>query len=145
VGCRQQSEEAIAIANDTRYGLNATVFTRDIECAFRLVDRLHCGDVNMDSHFTPDTNGGKGEPRKMSRLSPAGAEAYTALKDVHLRVCANSWSPLVGLGAGSSAWVVPAADHFNCTLAWQPQRDSNPCLHLERVDGPTAPTSENVD
>ena len=74
----ETEEEAIAIANGTRYGLNGTVFTRDVERAFRVAGRLRCGEVNINCHFTPDMVGGRGEPQKMSGLSAAGVEAYTS-------------------------------------------------------------------
>jgi acyl-CoA reductase-like NAD-dependent aldehyde dehydrogenase len=77
--------EAIAIANGTRYGLNATVFTRDIGRAMRLVDALDVGEVNVNSHFAPEMNGGRGEPRKASGFSRTGVEAYTTRKAVNLR------------------------------------------------------------
>jgi succinate-semialdehyde dehydrogenase / glutarate-semialdehyde dehydrogenase len=38
-------EEAIAIANDTDYGLQAGVFTRDVDTAFHLARRLRVGGV----------------------------------------------------------------------------------------------------
>jgi acyl-CoA reductase-like NAD-dependent aldehyde dehydrogenase len=78
-------EEAVALANGTRYGLNATVFTRDVERAFRLADRLVVGEVNVNCHFAPDMNGGRGEPRKASGFSRTGLEAYTALKAVNVQ------------------------------------------------------------
>jgi acyl-CoA reductase-like NAD-dependent aldehyde dehydrogenase len=78
--------EAVAIANGTRYGLNATVFTKDIERAFRLADALICGEVNINCHFAPDMNGGRGEPRKMSGLSRVGVEAYTALRALNVQI-----------------------------------------------------------
>lgn len=81
--------EAVALANGTRYGLNATVFTRDIERAFRLADRLVVGEVNVNCHFAPEMNGGRGEPRKASGASRTGVEAYTALKAVNVQVAAN--------------------------------------------------------
>lgn len=81
--------EAIAIANGTRYGLNATVFTRDIERAFRLADRLDVGEVNVNCHFSPEMNGGRGEPRKASGASRTGVEAYTALKAVNIQTAAS--------------------------------------------------------
>ena len=81
--------EAIAIANGTRYGLNATVFTRDIERAFRLADRLDVGEVNINCHFAPEMNGGRGEPRKSSGFSRTGVEAYTALKAVNVQTAAS--------------------------------------------------------
>jgi acyl-CoA reductase-like NAD-dependent aldehyde dehydrogenase len=77
--------EAIALANGTRYGLNATVFTRDIERAFRVADRLVVGEVNVNCHFAPEMNGGRGEPRKASGASRTGVEAYTALKAVNIQ------------------------------------------------------------
>jgi acyl-CoA reductase-like NAD-dependent aldehyde dehydrogenase len=78
--------EAIRIANGTRYGLNATVFTRDIERAFRLTQALDVGEVNINCHFAPDMNGGRGEPRRMSGLSRTGVEAYTTLRAVNLQI-----------------------------------------------------------
>jgi acyl-CoA reductase-like NAD-dependent aldehyde dehydrogenase len=79
-------EQALAIANDTRYGLNATVFTRDIERAFRAFDGLRCGEVNINCHFTPDMNGAKGDPQKMSGLFAADVDAYTVRKALNLSV-----------------------------------------------------------
>ena len=79
-------EEALRIANGTRYGLNATVFTRDIERAFRVAGELVCGEVNVNCHFAPDMNGGRGEPRKMSGLSRTGVEAYTTLRAVNVQI-----------------------------------------------------------
>lgn len=84
----QSEDEAVAVANETRYGLNATVFTRDIERAFRLTDRLVVGEVNVNCHFSPEMNGGRGEPRKASGASRTGVEAYTALKAVNVQTAA---------------------------------------------------------
>jgi acyl-CoA reductase-like NAD-dependent aldehyde dehydrogenase len=79
-------DEAVRIANGTRYGLNATVFTRDIERAFQAADRLEVGEVNVNCHFAPDMNGGRGEPRKMSGASRTGIDAYTALKALNVQI-----------------------------------------------------------
>jgi acyl-CoA reductase-like NAD-dependent aldehyde dehydrogenase len=79
-------DEAVRIANGTRYGLNATVFTRDIERAFQTADRLDVGEVNVNCHFAPDMNGGRGEPRKLSGASRTGIDAYTALKAVNVQI-----------------------------------------------------------
>lgn len=78
-------DDAVRLANGTRYGLNATVFTRDIERAFQLGDRLDCGEVNINCHFAPDMNGGRGEPRRMSGASRTGIEAYTTLKALNIQ------------------------------------------------------------
>jgi acyl-CoA reductase-like NAD-dependent aldehyde dehydrogenase len=82
-------DEAVALANGTRYGLNATVFTRDLERAFRIADRLDVGEVNVNCHFSPEMNGGRGEPRKSSGASRTGVEAYTALKAVNIQTSAG--------------------------------------------------------
>lgn len=79
-------DDAVAVANGTRYGLNATVFTRDIERAFRMTRRLDAGEVNINLHFSPDMNGGRGQPRKSSGFAAVGIDAYTALKSVSLQV-----------------------------------------------------------
>lgn len=79
-------DEAVRIANGTRYGLNATVFTKDIERAFQVADRLDAGEVNVNCHFAPEMNGGRGEPRKMSGASRTGVDAYTALKAYNVQI-----------------------------------------------------------
>lgn len=78
--------EGLLLANGTQYGLNATVFTRDLERAFRLAEELDCGEVNVNCHFAPDMNGGRGEPRRNSGFSRTGIDAYTRLKAVNIRV-----------------------------------------------------------
>ena len=43
-------DEAVAIANDTRYGLASGVWTRDISRALRMVDRIHAGTVWVNTY-----------------------------------------------------------------------------------------------
>lgn len=45
-------EQAIAIANDTDYGLNASVFTGDVEHAYAVARRLRAGTVGHNGHHT---------------------------------------------------------------------------------------------
>ncbi|MFC0862314.1 aldehyde dehydrogenase family protein [Sphaerimonospora cavernae] len=78
-------EEALTLANGTSYGLNGTVFTRDIERAFRVAHALDCGEVNVNCHFTPDMNGGRGEPRRSSGHARTGVDAYTRIKAVNIQ------------------------------------------------------------
>ena len=78
-------DEAIEIANGTRFGLNGTVFTSDVERAFRVADSLDCGEVNVNCHFAPEMNGGRGEPRKMSGMAKPGVEGYTRLKAINVQ------------------------------------------------------------
>ncbi|MCG5217622.1 aldehyde dehydrogenase family protein [Streptosporangium sp. KLBMP 9127] len=77
--------EALSLANGTAYGLNGTVFTRDLERAFRVSDALDCGEINVNCHFTPDMNGGRGEPRRASGHSRTGIDAYTRLKAITIQ------------------------------------------------------------
>lgn len=77
--------EAITRANGTQYGLNASVFTRDLERAFRVADGLDVGEVNVNCHFAPEMNGGRGEPRQASGASRTGVDAYTARKAVSIQ------------------------------------------------------------
>jgi acyl-CoA reductase-like NAD-dependent aldehyde dehydrogenase len=46
------AEEAIELANDSRYGLSATVWTRDKARAHRIARRLEVGGVNLNDMYT---------------------------------------------------------------------------------------------
>jgi acyl-CoA reductase-like NAD-dependent aldehyde dehydrogenase len=48
----ETEEEAIAIANDTIYGLNAAVFTNDVDHARRVAGRLQSGTVGHNGFKT---------------------------------------------------------------------------------------------
>jgi acyl-CoA reductase-like NAD-dependent aldehyde dehydrogenase len=47
----QNEEEAVQIANDSPYGLNAGVFTQDTERAFHVAKRIRSGNVNINSSW----------------------------------------------------------------------------------------------
>jgi acyl-CoA reductase-like NAD-dependent aldehyde dehydrogenase len=55
----RDADEAIRLANDSRYGLDACVFTRDRRTAARMIDRLHTGTVCVNdglvNYIIPDT------------------------------------------------------------------------------------------
>jgi aldehyde dehydrogenase (NAD+) len=80
----EHEDEAVAIANDTEYGLGAGLYTTDARRAFRLARRLRAGTVGI--------NGFQVEPHlpfggfKQSGLGREGGrsafEAYTELKTV---------------------------------------------------------------
>ncbi|VDM85727.1 unnamed protein product, partial [Strongylus vulgaris] len=42
-------DEAIDIANDTTMGLAAGLFTKDLARVYRVVDRLHAGNVYVNT------------------------------------------------------------------------------------------------
>jgi acyl-CoA reductase-like NAD-dependent aldehyde dehydrogenase len=58
-------DEAIALANDSRYGLQTGLFTADLATALYAVDRLHTGTVNVNDtsawRCTPMPFGGVGD------------------------------------------------------------------------------------
>src|SRR5207237_9500349 len=79
-----EDDQALHLANSTRYGLNATIFTRDIDRAFRLADRLDVGDVDVNCHFIPNVNAGRGMPRRRSGMSAVGVASYERPKGVNI-------------------------------------------------------------
>jgi len=49
-------DEAIRLANDTRYGLGASIWTQDLNRMMRYVPRIKAGTVWVNSHNIPDQN-----------------------------------------------------------------------------------------
>jgi acyl-CoA reductase-like NAD-dependent aldehyde dehydrogenase len=45
-------EEAVALANDSCYGLNASVWTRDVDEGLRMAERIEAGAVNINDAYT---------------------------------------------------------------------------------------------
>ena len=45
-------DEAIALANNTRYGLSASLFTRDLGSALSYIDRIEAGLVRVNGDTT---------------------------------------------------------------------------------------------
>ena len=85
-------EEVIALANDTRYGLCATVWTKDMTRGMRFTNRLHCGTVNVNTQVL--TNDLPWGGFKESGIGKEGGEAgmlcYTQQKLVCLKyACGN--------------------------------------------------------
>lgn len=60
-------DEAIALVNNSRYGLSATIFAEDVELAHRMAHRLDVGAVNINDVFANlftlalPQGGGRGE------------------------------------------------------------------------------------
>ena len=81
-------EEAIRLANDTPYGLAASLWTADLDRALRVSDRLHAGTVSVNtvdalSAMTPF--GGMKQSGHGRDLSIHSFDKYTALKTVWMR------------------------------------------------------------
>ena len=81
-------EQAVALMNDSRYGLTASIWTRDADAALAIGDRLDTGTcfMNRCDYLDPALawTGVKDSGRGCT-LSRLGLEAFTRPKSFHLR------------------------------------------------------------
>ncbi|CRK13025.1 hypothetical protein BN1708_017173, partial [Verticillium longisporum] len=81
--------EAVALANDSAYGLGAAVFTRDLARAHRVARDVEAGMVWINSSNDADYRvpfGGVKQSGVGRELGEAGIEAYTVAKSVHVNL-----------------------------------------------------------
>jgi aldehyde dehydrogenase (NAD+) len=81
--------EAIAMANDTTYGLGASVFTKDMETGHRVAAKIQSGMVWINSSNDSDFRipfGGVKQSGIGRELGEAGLAAYTQEKAVHVNL-----------------------------------------------------------
>ncbi len=83
----RDADEAVGLANDTRYGLNSSVFTKDIEKGERVARRLTAGNacvndalINYLAHEAPF--GGTGESGVGHRHGPQGIRKYCSSQTI---------------------------------------------------------------
>lgn len=82
-------EEAIALANDTTYGLGSAVFTRNLAKAHRVAAEIEAGMVWINSSNDSDVRipfGGVKQSGIGRELGEAGLASYYSLKAVHLNM-----------------------------------------------------------
>jgi lactaldehyde dehydrogenase/glycolaldehyde dehydrogenase len=81
-------DEAVALANDTRYGLTSYIYTNNFRTAMRAVDALHSGEVYINK-IGPEQlqgfHGGYGLSGLGGDDGPYGFERYHRRKTVYLK------------------------------------------------------------
>lgn len=96
-------DEAVAIANDSDFGLSATVWSADLEQGVRIAQRLRVGTVWVNDHHTLNPTipfGGYKHSGVGREFGPHGIEAFTELKHIHVDLTGKrptpSWAILLG-------------------------------------------------
>ena len=82
-------DEAIALANDTTYGLGSTVYTSDIARALRVAGKIEAGTVGINSAFatSPQTPFGGVKQSGIGRESgEEGLKHYLQAKTIHINM-----------------------------------------------------------
>lgn len=85
----RDDEEALSLANATPYGLVAYVFTRDLDRAFRLSERLEAGTIGVNNCSTVQLNapyGGWKQSGLGVELASEGIQEYLRLKHVAIEL-----------------------------------------------------------
>ena len=75
-------EEAIAIANSTKYGLAGGVFTKDIKRGLRVALAIDSGQIYVNSYFSKGMIESPGTGWRESGLGVAGIQKYMISKTI---------------------------------------------------------------
>ena len=85
-------DNAIAIANDTTYGLSASIYTNDLGVAHRFARDIEAGYVWMNEnqrHFLGTPFGGNKNSGVGKEEDPRELDSYSQIKNVHVRFDQN--------------------------------------------------------
>ena len=101
-------EEAIALANGSRFGLGANVYTRDLKSAVRCMRELRAGTVWINDPLTDNDAGPFGGFKQSGlgrELGREGLEAFQETKHVHMETEIERkewWYPYSEYAAGGA-------------------------------------------
>ena len=89
-------DEAIRLANSTRFGLGANVYTRDLETAVRCMREIRAGTVWINDPLTDNDAGPFGGMKQSGfgrELGQEGLEAFQDTKHVHIetKIAPKEW------------------------------------------------------
>ena len=93
-------EEAVALANDTRYGLSASIWTKDVRRALVLASQITAGTVWINEHliiFCETPWGGCKESGWGKDLSTMVLDEYTMTKHIYIDLIGQPERPWYGL------------------------------------------------
>lgn len=82
------AQEGLTLANDSQYGLTASLWTRDLAAAMNYTSRIQAGTVWVNSHTLIDANmpfGGMKQSGLGRDFGPDWLDAYTETKSVCVR------------------------------------------------------------
>jgi acyl-CoA reductase-like NAD-dependent aldehyde dehydrogenase len=100
-------DEAIRLANATRFGLGANVYTRDLETAVRCMREIQAGTVWINDPLTDNDAGPFGGMKQSGfgrELGQEGLEAFQDTKHVHIetKIAPKEWWYPYGPASGST-------------------------------------------
>ena len=93
-------EEAVAMANDTRYGLSASIWSKDLRQAMVMAGQIKAGTVWLNEHliiFCETPWGGCKESGWGKDLSTMVLEEYTMTKHIYIDLTTEPVKPWYGL------------------------------------------------
>jgi acyl-CoA reductase-like NAD-dependent aldehyde dehydrogenase len=86
-------EEALALANDVRYGLAGAVFTKDLTRAHRVAASIRAGQIYVNTYYSKGMMESPGAGWKESGLGDAGIQKYMHPKTVFVDLNEGSTPP----------------------------------------------------